>query len=415
MSGLVYEDFANNVVLLKNGQQAIIGDTGAGASGNSADPGDSTFEGGSPVIGAGGDIYFNGGSGDLMVFANNSNFATNSAKDLSINNPNAWSGGLDPQDFVAFDNSVYFVGLDNNADYGLWVTNGTASGTYEVAGSPQDNGQMAVYNGDLYFNGPGGALETYNPSEGFNSIVGSGAPGNPQDMISASYSALWGGTGTDLFMNGVDASGRKDLYAYDGSTFDQIGAKGLNPRDLTAVSTNVPIGGLNFEYNAVYFNGVDAATGKRGLFMADPGDSSLTGSPVSPVTRIAGSSLGGSPYGLNPQDITELNGKVYFAGGDNKDPTDPHAEGLWVYNPATPAVAPKEVVSSANYDLDLNASVLGTLAHPQAQIAASGGDIYFAANQNGLETLFAYNPSAHTNPVSMVSNSGLNPFNMTGV
>ena len=425
MSGMVYEDFNGDVVLLENGQQKVIGGNGAAAdsSGNLAD---STIDGGDPVFSYGGNIYFNG-SDNLMVFANNSNFATNTAQDISAENSNAWSGGLDPQDFVAYDSSVYFVGLDSNANKGLWVTNGTASGTHEVAGSPQDNGQMAVYNSALYFNGPGGDLESYNLSNagnaqhGFSAVAGS-AGLNPQDMISAPYSALWGDSGTDLFMNGTDASGNKDLYIYNGSTLTQLGAKGLNPQDLTAVTTNVPIEGLNFVYSAVYFNGVDTASGKRGLFMADPGDSAIGTSP-SYVNEVANSSAGGSAYGLNPQDITTLNGLVYFAGGDNTNPTDPHGEGLWVYNPATPNVAPHEIVlasgavlNSANYDLDMNSSVLGTLAHPQAQIAASGGELYFSATHgNTNDGLFAYNPATNTVSTHISGTTGQAPFNLTGV
>ena len=182
------------------------------------------------------------------------------------------------------------------------------------------------------------------------------------------------------------------------------------------MTTDIPIAGLTFDYSAAYFSGVDPATGQRGLFEADPGASSIGSGKPPYVTEIAKSSLGGSSFGLDPQDITALNGEIYFAGGDNHDALDPHAEGLWVYNPATPNVAPTEVVSSAKYDLDLNASVLGTLAHPQPQIAASGGEIYFSAVENGVQSLFAFNPAAHANPVSAVSGAnGANAFNLLGV
>jgi hypothetical protein len=425
MSGLVYEDFNGDVVLLENGQQKVIGGDGeaADSSGNLAD---STRDGGAPVFTYGGNIYFNG-SDNLMVFANNSNFATNTAQDISASNSNAWSAGLDPQDFVASNSSVYFVGLDGNDNKGLWVTNGTASGTHEVAGSPTDNGQMASYNGALYFNGPGGDLESYsvanagNAQHGFSAVSGS-AGLNPQDTISASYSALWGGEGTDLFMNGTDAGGKKDLYVYNGSSLSQVGAAGLNPQDLTAVTTPVSIEGMTFDLSAVYFNGVDPSSGKRGLFEANPGADGLGENP-NYVSEVAKPSLGGSAYGLDPQDITQLNGLVYFAGGDNTNATDPHGEGLWVYNPATPGTAPHEIVlasgatlNSANYNLDMNASVLGTLAHPQAQISTSGGELYFSASHGGTnDALFAYNPATNTVSTHVSGTAGQAPFNLTGV
>ena len=42
------------------------------------------------------------------------------------------SSGLDPTDMTVIGNEVLFSGVDANGLSGLWVTNGTASGTREL-------------------------------------------------------------------------------------------------------------------------------------------------------------------------------------------------------------------------------------------------------------------------------------------
>ena len=44
------------------------------------------------------------------------------------------SAGIDPSGFTVYDGEVLFSGRDTSGDYGLWVTNGTAAGTYELTG-----------------------------------------------------------------------------------------------------------------------------------------------------------------------------------------------------------------------------------------------------------------------------------------
>lgn len=53
----------------------------------------------------------------------------------------AYSGGLfggpfapPVPDFTIFDNEISFTGTDTSGNFGLWITNGTAEGTYELAG-----------------------------------------------------------------------------------------------------------------------------------------------------------------------------------------------------------------------------------------------------------------------------------------
>jgi ELWxxDGT repeat protein len=46
----------------------------------------------------------------------------------------AWSGGLEPSDLTVFNHEVLFAGYDTSGLAGLWVTNGTAAGTHEITG-----------------------------------------------------------------------------------------------------------------------------------------------------------------------------------------------------------------------------------------------------------------------------------------
>jgi ELWxxDGT repeat protein len=40
--------------------------------------------------------------------------------------------GFFPEDLISFNSEVLFEGRDAAGDYGLWVTNGAAAGTYEL-------------------------------------------------------------------------------------------------------------------------------------------------------------------------------------------------------------------------------------------------------------------------------------------
>jgi hypothetical protein len=63
-------------------------------------------------------------------------------------------------DFTVFDGEVLFDGEDVSGNYGLWVTNGTATGTFEltgISGASTASGlfplDFTVLNGEVLFNG----------------------------------------------------------------------------------------------------------------------------------------------------------------------------------------------------------------------------------------------------------------------
>jgi ELWxxDGT repeat protein len=71
----------------------------------------------------------------------------------------AASDGLGPNDITAFGEAL-FSGHDGSGDWGLWVTNGTAAGTHELTVIPSAfmsselfPSSMTVFNGEVLFGG----------------------------------------------------------------------------------------------------------------------------------------------------------------------------------------------------------------------------------------------------------------------
>jgi ELWxxDGT repeat protein len=71
-----------------------------------------------------------------------------------------FAAGTQVPDFTVFDGEVLFEGIGALDTYGLWVTDGTAAGTHEVTGISGANstsglapGDMTVFNGKVLFSG----------------------------------------------------------------------------------------------------------------------------------------------------------------------------------------------------------------------------------------------------------------------
>jgi hypothetical protein len=413
MSGIVFENFGNQVIYHRvGGGFEIIDPYGEGNVPNQVGL-QQTPDGGGDMISWNGLVFFNGrnssGSSDLQVF--NLGKSTidanppNTRMDYEVGN--AAGPGLAPQDFVGSSNELYFVGQtapDSNGAGGgsrLWETNGNFSATHELPNSPVDDGQMAMLGNNLYFNS-GGNLEEY---DGSFSTVANGL--NPTDTTAAIMQNFTSSS-QDLFFNG-----NGNLYEYSGSGTPNAFGSGLDPRDITQDSwAATGSSGQRIEEAGIVFNGADGhsasnpgrdgGTSGRGLFVLNPTS-----------TGLASSEVYGSG-GLNPQDITELDGNIYFAAADTGNPTGP--EGLWEFNPgAMQGHQLHEVLSSSQYNLDLNSDGLastlsGPYAAPQPQIVASGGELDFSAlSSNDTSELFAYHPS--TGQVTGAAFS--NPYNLT--
>jgi ELWxxDGT repeat protein len=177
-----------------------------------------------------------------------------------------------PPDFTVLHNEVLFNGVDAAAKNGLWVTDGTAAGTHELAvisganASGVDPFDLTVFNHEVLFNG--------NDSSG------------DRDR------GLWVTDGT--------AASTHELTGISGAN-----AAGVNPSDLTVFK------------GKILFNGIDAA-GKNGLWVTNG-----TAGGTHEITGI----VGADPNGLNPSDLTVFKNVVLFDGYDSSGKT-----GLWVTN-----------------------------------------------------------------------------------
>ena len=196
----------------------------------------------------------------------------------------ATAGGLYPSNLTNYNNQVLFGGTDASGNIGLWVTDGTAAGTHElaVAGAlttsqyPFFGGlnptDLTVYNGYVFFAGDDASVQA----------------------------GLWETNGT--------AAGTHEL-AVAGASSGPF-STGLSPYDLTV-------------YNGyLYFSGLDA----NGL--VELWETNGTAAGTHELTGVAGTLTTGqdtmSLPGFAPSDLTVFNDQLLFSGNDANGQT-----GLW--------------------------------------------------------------------------------------
>jgi ELWxxDGT repeat protein len=229
-------------------------------------------------------------------------------------------------------NVVLFQGVDSRGHAGLWETDGTVAGTFELTGiagassTGLDPDELAPLNADeVLFNGVdkggmSGLWETDGTAAGTHELTGiAGAetlsPGlYPSDLTAYNGQILFAGTDAShnggLWVTNGAAAGTHELTVAGAFTLPQgwFGG-GLKPADLTV-------------YNGlVFFRGYDASGGV-GLWETDG-----TGSGTHELTGVAGAATVGQsidPPGLMPDDLTVYNGQLLFSGNDSNGQT-----GLW--------------------------------------------------------------------------------------
>jgi hypothetical protein len=360
-------------------------------------------------------------NGALGLFVYDPANATQGHSVLSIVGSGANSVPLNPADFVAYNNEVYFDGDDS-----LWVTNGAASGTHSIAQSPGTPQAMAVYDGKLFMNGVGANGEddliAYNAAAANNAthdpFVEIAAGVDATDIVAAAVGtvgvypgleSLAPGSPTDLFVGGA-----RNLYVYNGTSLDEVaatgsGSAGLDPLDIVGMSSDYFVRNPfsfrgQYTYSeerddAAYFSGVDnSQTHARGLWVTQ-GTS---------ATEVAGTS------GLDPYDLTALNGDLYFTGNDGS------GRGLWEYTPNAVGGQVTEILSSKQYDLTASYNNQGDADFGNLNpitMGVSNGHLYFAASSaassHGVElyelTGTATHPTATAVSVSGALAAGLQP------
>ena len=233
-------------------------------------------------------------------------------------------------------NVVLFQGVDSSGHGGLWETDGTIAGTFEITGIaatfstglfPVDltplNPDEVLFNGTDK-SGLGGLWVTDGTAAGTRELTGiagaatTGAGLYPSDLTAYNGKALF---------TGADASGAIQLWVTDGT------AAGTHELKVAGALTAPAEGGLpaglspsNLTvYNGDVFFGGDDTDGEVGLWETDG-----TASGTHELTGIAGVATVGQdtgPPGLSPGDLTVYNGQLLFSGDDAHGQT-----GLWESN-----------------------------------------------------------------------------------
>ena len=299
--------------------------------------------------------------------------------------------------FTVFGDQVLFRGIDTAGASGLWMTNGTASGTMEITAGAASGGinptDITVFNGAALFNGVNaagklGLWTTDGTAEGTKEVTSTGGSAglNPTDMTVRNNEVLF---------NGVDSNGVSGLWVTNGAaegtqevTVAGAAASGLDPTDMTVFG------------DQVLFNGIDA-NGLSGLWMTDGttnGTRELLAAAAVPVGA-------GDPHGLNPTDMTVFNGKVIFNGLDSAG-----RQFLWVTNGAPGGTKEIPVTTGFPPSAGLKPSNLEVY---NGQVLFSGLD---SAGHQDLWTTDGTGTGTHEiTPVSGVWSVGLFPTGLTAL
>ena len=257
-------------------------------------------------------------------------------------------------------NVVLFAGKDLTSTVGLWETNGTASGTFElltnppaVSGQVQITGEvlfgfvpqpdmpldLTVFNDQVLFYGrynpnPAGPVPDKGPftlwtTDGtaagtvpipLTSITGANsnglftAAGLPTD-VTPGFTVF----GNEVLFRGIDTAGADGLWKTTGTGPGTSEITGINGTASTGVDpTDITVFGSMALFNGASSANAAGPAGHLGLWTTDGKTAAGTFELIPPV------SAGAAATGLDPTDMTVFNGKVLFNGVDAQG-----LSGLW--------------------------------------------------------------------------------------
>jgi hypothetical protein len=320
--------------------------------------------------------------------------------------------GIGAADLTVLNNEVLFVGQNLSGYFTLWATNGTTASTHEITGISGANvelqpGYLTVFRANVFSNaevlfsgidagGRFGLWLTDGTATGTHEITGisgvSSGGVDPSDLtvlklgsgITASFEALF---------DGEDAGSNQGLWVTDGSP--------AGTHEITGISGAYASGGLFHFANyrpdmtvfghEVLFNG-NNASGQAGLWVTNgttPGTHEITG--------ISGAFF----KGIAPQYLTVFNSEVLFNGTNAGGQV-----GLWVTDGTTTGT--HELTGIIGRDSDgIDPAGLTVF---NSEVLFNGTDV------NGHTALWETDGTAvGTRELSVagVFTSGFDPFNFT--
>ena len=306
------------------------------------------------------------------------------------------SGALaefDPTDIAAFGAGVLFQALDNVGGVGLWYSDGTAAGTYEIgrannagiANAPTNTlgagglepQSLTIFGSKAAFIGSdpvSGTQELWITDGNAAGALELGGTGNA-DIGLKQVGSVLAAMGNKLLFNGFDTNGYDGLWVTDGTVADtqELDGKG------SAGIPGEPMNGLALSGGLVNLGSLSLflandANGYTGLFATD-------GTTAGTAELVGNGSLGSGP-GANYYNAADLVGigsyalfSAYDAGG---------YDGLWITDgtvDGTCEIYGPQAVSGAS---------VGQTFSPDDLVYLGNGTVVFTAyDANGMTTLWS--------------------------
>jgi ELWxxDGT repeat protein len=242
-----------------------------------------------------GELIFNGNYGG---FTHSHLVVTDGTTEQNITGiEGASHDGLGPQDMTRYKHELLFSGHDSQDQRGLWVTDGTASGTHELTGivgasDAQEGlglapGNLTVLDGKVLFNGAStddqGLWVTHGTAASTHELMGIAGANTEKGLDPLDLLTFHG----EVLFSGLDSSGDRGLWVTNGTVrgtheitrIAGANVSGLHPTELTVFD------------GAMFFDGVDSS-GQHGLWetngtAAGTHEVAVTGHPVGPLLRFA--------------------------------------------------------------------------------------------------------------------------------
>uniref|UniRef100_UPI0025D15636 hypothetical protein n=1 Tax=uncultured Rhodoblastus sp. TaxID=543037 RepID=UPI0025D15636 len=229
------------------------------------------------------------------------------------------------QGFTIFNKMALFSGIDANNDYGIWVTDGTALGTKEIA----------TFGGIIWVPPPRNFIAINNKvflTQGTGLFITDGTSAGTYNLNNSAFGLYSSGAlvafNNEVVFTGIDMTGAEGLWITDGTdagTHEFFRESGFFFR----------VGDIVCFDNKILFN-----DGKGSLSISDG-----TAAGTHALIGIVGAASNG--LSLGPSDMTVFNNEVLFNGYNAS-----RKQGLWVTDGTAAGTHELSGISGANASLN---------------------------------------------------------------